>query len=243
STAASDGGPDPTAYELGSNLSITPFIHGLVGYWPLNEGSGTTAYDNSGWNNNGTLEGATDLPTWTTTGCLSHGSCLSFDGSDDYVESNTANGIGNSTVSECLWASFNNFNNENQLGYIENTANSRYFYLSTWCSSGSPYSCVHLNNGSQGEVSGRIFNTSSWYFVCGVIDMKNGVISTYINGSPLQSTSFSPGTLSGTPASIWTGGTAEGYQHMAGLINNTRFYDTALTASQIQAIYNAEKPQ
>ena len=30
---------------------------GLVGYWKLDEGTGTTAYDSSGYGNNGTLTG------------------------------------------------------------------------------------------------------------------------------------------------------------------------------------------
>ncbi|MDE1941316.1 MAG: LamG domain-containing protein, partial [Patescibacteria group bacterium] len=37
---------------------------GLVGWWKLNDGSGTTAADSSGSGNNGTLSGST-LPTWT----------------------------------------------------------------------------------------------------------------------------------------------------------------------------------
>jgi len=43
-----DGGPDPYLYELGSNL----FIHPLkpVGYWPLDEGMGSTTADLSGNN-------------------------------------------------------------------------------------------------------------------------------------------------------------------------------------------------
>ena len=46
----SDGGPDPYLYEVGSNL----FIHPLkpVGYWPLDEGYGSTTADLSGNNVN-----------------------------------------------------------------------------------------------------------------------------------------------------------------------------------------------
>jgi VCBS repeat-containing protein len=45
------------------NLSLKGDETGLVGYWPLNESSGTTATDNkSGGSNNGTLNG----PTWTS---------------------------------------------------------------------------------------------------------------------------------------------------------------------------------
>ncbi len=52
---------------------------GLVGYWKFDESSGPTASDSSFYNNNGTINGA----SWYTD-CIS-GSCLSFDGTDDYV--------------------------------------------------------------------------------------------------------------------------------------------------------------
>jgi len=52
----------------------------LVGYWQLNEGSGSTASDSSGNGNDGTVVGA----SWTTSADGS--GALSFDGEDDYVE-------------------------------------------------------------------------------------------------------------------------------------------------------------
>ena len=51
---------------------------GLVGVWDRREGSGTTLLDRSGFGNNGTISGATDVVT-------SSGNALSFDGVDDYV--------------------------------------------------------------------------------------------------------------------------------------------------------------
>lgn len=54
----------------------------VVGQWDFNEGTGTSVYDSSGNGNTGTITGA----TWETNqnNCVS-GSCLIFDGEDDYV--------------------------------------------------------------------------------------------------------------------------------------------------------------
>ncbi len=52
---------------------------GCVLCLPLNEGSGTTVHDISGYGNNGTISGA----TWVNG---RYGKALSFDGVDDYVE-------------------------------------------------------------------------------------------------------------------------------------------------------------
>ena len=52
---------------------------GLVGYWSLDDGSGTLAKDNSGNGNDGTLYGS---PSWVDGKV---GKCIDFDGVDDYV--------------------------------------------------------------------------------------------------------------------------------------------------------------
>ncbi|MBU2565500.1 MAG: hypothetical protein KJ655_04525, partial [Candidatus Thermoplasmatota archaeon] len=64
--------------DKGDNVLNKNAEEGLVACWYFDENNGTTAYDSSGNNNNGTIHGA----TWTTG---VNGSALSFDGVDDYV--------------------------------------------------------------------------------------------------------------------------------------------------------------
>ena len=54
---------------------------GPVGYWTFDEGLGTTAYDESGQGNDGTIAGA----AWQDESMCVSGKCLYFDGTDDYV--------------------------------------------------------------------------------------------------------------------------------------------------------------
>ncbi|MCX7589689.1 MAG: LamG domain-containing protein, partial [Patescibacteria group bacterium] len=58
----------------------------------FDEGSGTIAYDRSGYNNNGTLING---PTWQTETNCKVGKCLSFDGVDDYVVTPDIGNLGN----------------------------------------------------------------------------------------------------------------------------------------------------
>ena len=63
----------------GGSIPSDTFMRGLVGYWAMDEGSGTNIYDGSGNNNNGTTSGA----TWAN-GKI--GGALNFDGVDDYAD-------------------------------------------------------------------------------------------------------------------------------------------------------------
>jgi hypothetical protein len=52
----------------------------LIGWWRLDEGSGTMAFDSSGFGNDARFEGA---PVWMDNGKL--GNALRFNGSSDYL--------------------------------------------------------------------------------------------------------------------------------------------------------------
>jgi hypothetical protein len=66
---------------LGMCLAMTSGIEAdLIGWWMLDEVSGTTAHDSSGNGNDGTFMGD---PKWVA-GIL--GGALSFDGTQDYVD-------------------------------------------------------------------------------------------------------------------------------------------------------------
>ena len=70
---------------------------GLVGYWAMDEGGGSYAYDGSGNNNTGTLYNG---PAWTTGKV---GGALQFDGVDDYVDAGNKSVYGTAQKSLELW--------------------------------------------------------------------------------------------------------------------------------------------
>ncbi|MDE2144847.1 MAG: LamG domain-containing protein, partial [Patescibacteria group bacterium] len=234
------GNPDPTTYAIGSNLSITPFIHGLVGYWPLNEGSGTTAYDNSGWNNNGTLLDATTTdtgPTWTTTGCLNGGSCLNFDGTDDYINLPSTTDI-QEPITILLW-----FYSTDGGGYIFAADPGPRIFLPSNLEFNAD---IEINTAWQPWiVDATPITDNVWNEVAYVI---NGTTqSLYVNGNLISSGSIASGTVtynSSTPFVIGADNYISSPYHQlyAGRGDGMRLYNATLTSAQIQAIYNAEKP-
>lgn len=65
-------------YTKGYTLTINPEASNVMGDWRFDEGGGTTATDSSGWDNHGTIYGASYVSGHSNT-------ALSFDGSNDYV--------------------------------------------------------------------------------------------------------------------------------------------------------------
>ncbi|MCL5016327.1 MAG: LamG domain-containing protein, partial [Patescibacteria group bacterium] len=245
-TAADSGNPDPTTYAIGSNLSITPFIHGLVGYWPLNEGSGSTAYDLSGWGNDGTLFDTTSSesnfgPTWTTLGCLSGGSCLGFDGIGDSVNLNYEPAFSTTSLSLSSWVTIGNndydaeiFNNNQLFVRVDPQAEAIYrisAFIKLSDSSVEPRASCASNEP-----------TTTWEFIAAV---WNGATLYCYRDGVLEGYSSRSGSLTTTTATaqIGAGELTAGGHNWYGHISDLGLHNTALTSAQVQAIYNAEKPQ
>ncbi|MGC8776172.1 MAG: LamG domain-containing protein, partial [Minisyncoccia bacterium] len=221
-----DGGIDPALYEVGTNLSISPFVGGLVGYWSFDEGSGTTAYDMSGNGNNGTLVNG---PTWTTGKV---GGALSFDGVDDYVNINSVNPFRNPfTVS--VWVRFNAVNKGSDnaiLGHGSATLNNG----------------LHLGErrtrGYFGFYSNDIQSNSTllanmWYHISFIYDGRKKI---YINGVLDASGASNVYQSTALNAEIGRYPWSTGWL-LNGLIDEVRIYNRALSDAEIQAIYNATK--
>ncbi|MDE2102530.1 MAG: prepilin-type N-terminal cleavage/methylation domain-containing protein [Patescibacteria group bacterium] len=236
--AASDGGPDPSTYEVGSNLALTPFLHGLIAYYPLSAVSGTILPDASGWNNNGTLEDATTTesvfgPETVTSGCQgSGGSCVYFDGAGDYV--GLPNLLPNSGVCNVTIMGWGyNEGNGGSGGLIGGSSNG-------W--DDIEYSDTslrfELRNGSVGNSSGVSGNfLNNWQFVAQVLN--NGNAYGYLNGQRL----WNGGNIGCIGLNNWSQGIGKWDWYFHGIISKVRVYNTALSPTQIQAIYNAENPQ
>ncbi|MDE2144866.1 MAG: hypothetical protein KGJ01_02785, partial [Patescibacteria group bacterium] len=246
-TAANSGNPDPTTYAIGSNLSITPFIHGLVGYWPLNEGSGTTAYDNSGWNTPLTVSLGGGLTYWTSGisgsaiaySTSSPTNCVSSAG---YVYTSSVPSVitnlpsGNFSVS--LWLM------NSSAGVVHlNTS----YYSPPSGSVGLWWDGVNIYIPNSAQQPSHISYTApangSWNFFTYDFNLATGESQLYINGTLVGSASLSGsyGTISNIGIGMYEPSCID--SGAGDYFNDVRIYGRVLTAAQAEAIYNAEKPQ
>ena len=198
----------------------------LIGYWPLNESSGD-ALDYSGSENHGSISGGV---TQGASGLLSR-SAYSFDGSTGEVSLSSYSSLGQYTV--CGWA------------YSENVSHTEY----------QTTLAVQQNNAIHPGIAGssqsntgdfrayhdgtKIFGQApekTWFQWTQVWTGSNLIL--YMDGREVGSKSVSTNSSANNGIGI---GARSGNYHFKGRQCEIRLYNRALTASEIQYLY--EVPQ
>lgn len=197
---------------------------------PMDEGSGTTAYDKSGNGNNGTLYNGA---SWTDG---KYGKAVSFDGENDYVRV-PADFLPTNAITVCLWIKAYDYSN---------TVWRKFINAGPWATAGIFGGQCRLtedlwsigltwdNKGVfQEVVVGGFVNV--WKFVAigwdgtNVYSGVNGAWSFIGNGGTSPDWSGRPLTLG---ANYATG------ENFKGIIDEVRIYNRALTSNEISDLYN-----
>jgi type II secretory pathway pseudopilin PulG len=230
---AADGGMDPAGYEVGSSASLLPFAGGLVGYWSLDEASGTTAYDVSGMGNDGTMYSSTTPSLLVTQSGCRQGGCANFDGSDDYIGVGAA-GVDKPRVSIAVWLKMPAGVAATYKGIISApTAFSNRWILANGSTSGSIAVAPNDLAGS-GIKTSASFNDGAWHHVA----VTTNPLGIFVDGVRQSTVVDSNNYL--YRLGVTSMGGRPGY-FFNGLMDDVRIYDRALSAGEIQAIYNATK--
>lgn len=230
---AADGGTDPSLYEAGSNLGLLNMAHGLVGYWNFDESSGTAVYDTSGNGNTGTASG-------TTIVAGKVGMARSF-GASDYVSvpnNINLNHAGSYTIT--AWVYFNTL-----ISYQAVVIKSDWptgpvqLQLQTnngGCGSNSLYSYAGGGTGNPVCSAGNVLSTGTWTHIAVVQKYvgTNENVTFYVNGSPASGGIMSGQTGNASSSLSFGGNGSES-------LDDIRVYNRALSATEIQQLYNAER--
>jgi len=251
-SAGRDGGVDVGRLEAGTDLSLVAKSQGLVGYWKLDEGSGSTAVDSSGNGNNGILVGS---PPWTT-GKI--GGALSFNGSSQYVQVPVLANTSIDKISQTLtptsthsivgWIQIQSYHPTLLAGVVgRGRQGGNGFGLNLTVDATR---LIELGRHGSNPVDSATHPPGSppagVYHVAGVYDGINGKI--YVNGVLEGTASFSPPVYPVDDVNnLHLGRTCSGssgcstYSYFNGLLDEMKLYNRALTASEILADYNATK--
>jgi len=227
-----DSGTDPLLYEQGSNLALVSG-RGLVGYWNLNEGTGSTTIDLSGNGNNGTWYGtATGASGYYSPGKVGPWAGV-FDGSTDYIKISNFN-LTNNALSVLFWVNTNDFTVRR---VVDNWNSANGSFTNNWNGSSGLGASFQFTDSSSagGTITGLL--TGVWYHIAQVYDGSKVYI--YLNGLYVSGSTANK-TLKTGLSTVYLGGDYSPY-YFNGLIDDVRIYNRALSAAEVQEIYNAEK--
>jgi len=195
---------------------------------PFEEDSGSIAYDQSLYNNNGTIYGAT-----RTLGKLRK--ALSFDGVDDYVQIPYSTSIEQrDKVSFLCWFKCSDVSKESYL-YVRDTGSGtgENLYVRIYNGYVWFYLAGTSNAGWHQSVS-QVFN-AIWYHLAVTYDRNvgkgrlylNGLLDKEINSTGSMEASTNPATIGKRINSFW-------YE---GIVDEVRLYNRALSAKEIYEHY------
>ena len=200
-----------------------------IGWWKLDENTGILAQDSSGNGNNGTL---TNGPIWTQG---MNGPCLNFDGADDFVDCASPGilNFGNNPFSISVW-----FKNTAPSGY-DTIVGKGGFWANDEYQMYTLGGNLHFYVDKGGTKYDTLYgiSTNQWYHAVGVYD--GSYIKLYVNGIFITQTAAS-GLNIGNATSFRIG--RAGGDPFAGLIDDVRVYNYALSQAQVAWLYNAGAP-
>jgi uncharacterized protein (TIGR03437 family) len=242
---AQDGGTLASVYEKGTKLGLDPLDYGdpsLVAYWTFDEGTGTTASDASGNNNIGSL--SSPAPTWTS-GKVGNGA-LRFNGSNNYVSESSPSSFptGNAARTLSVWFCRTADSASHLYGIAEygTTLDNQEFGVLMFGNTGryTPAYEIVIDDyyvTTPLFVTGYTLGDTNWHHIAAVADGSNGII-VYLDGGLIKNGLHIWNT---TNSQFFVGGIDYPESSFNGLIDDVRVYNRALSASEIQAMYNGGK--
>ena len=203
---------------------------GLVAAYGLDAGSGTTAADQSGNGNNGTLTNA----TWAGASAGKFGNALSFNGTNASVSvPNSASLALTTGMTLEAWVKPTALNSYNTIVFKERTA---YYGYALYANTDGNRPSGNVFTAGDHEVRGTAqLGLNTWTHVAATYNGSALVI--YVNGAQAATLSVTGALISATgPLKI--GGNAIWGEWFNGLIDEVRIYNRALSTAEIQADMN-----
>ena len=235
---------------------------GPVGWWKLDECTGTVAHDASGNQKNGTITIGATLPqssagncsdgqaasAWYNgrTGKLS--SSLNFDGVDDYVEiTDETNSVFDATdyltMSGWMYPTSDPGNTGHPIVYKGSGSDDYGRYLIGIYNNGGGIGpeCV-INGGARILLEDGSIPLNTWTHITCTYDktLASNNVKVYINGKLHATANYSTSiTADNNPVEIgrWYN-FSEARRYFAGQLDDVRVYNYALTSSQVKTLYS-----
>jgi concanavalin A-like lectin/glucanase superfamily protein/BACON domain-containing protein len=220
--AGATGSPKSIPVTLTVNPSTPP---NLIGAWGFDEPSGTNATDASGRGHTGTISGATR----TTAGRF--GGALSFDGVNDIVNVADTNALDLTTgMTLEAWIQPTAVGSAWRTVLMKEQPGNLVYSLYAGNGGGGPATHV-FTTGDIGINGTAATPIGSWTHLAATYD--GAVLRLYVNGTQAATRNLT-GALRTSTGALRIGGNTIWSEWYAGLIDEVRVYNRALTAAEIQ---------
>jgi hypothetical protein len=224
-------------------LALYDWAPGPMGYWKLDERTGTSSVaDSSGNGFSGTLN-SIQADDWVSG---KYGSGIDLDTSDSI-----------SVADNNVWSA-NNTNQLSVMGWIKldtlsstiepfNKGNgSNYEWALRIFSDGSYRALLFTSAGGDylttTQTGTGTFTTGRWYHYAMTVDLNTPLLTLYINGVPVATSSTTAGSYTNGTATVRFGERQDGSNDTDGTIDDIRIYNYARTSKQIISDMNAGHP-
>ena len=208
-----------------SNTWVVP--SGLVAAYTFAEGTGGTTADVSGNGNVGTLAGGT---AWSTAGRF--GKALSFDGVNDLVsiaDAPTLDLTAGMTIE--AWVNPSALSGWRTVA-LKGAAGGLAYALYAHDQTPRPAGYVNTGGGDQSAAGTSALPIGTWSHLA--VTLGGGTLRLYVNGVQVGSSAVS-GTIRTSTDALTLGGNTVWGEWFAGLLDEVRIYNRALTQAEIQA--------
>jgi hypothetical protein len=221
-----------------------PYPSSLLYRWPLDEGSGLTASEETGSGKDLTLASGSSQPTWVTGSNLEGGTGLSFDGNDDQASTTAIQqadaGSQDFTIAFTLDLSSTPLPKSSSINYFHNTTGNELFGIGPDgnASGGLGYDFRDSGGNKVEQNSVDLSGFGGLIRVCLVVDSSTGTVTPFVNATNLSKS----GGVTNT-SNLGTGffvGNNDFNNPGDCLIDNIAFYTSALTTSEVQSDFNAQ---
>ena len=224
-----------------ANITVTAFngnytIAGnVVGWWPLNIGSGNTVYDLSTHNNNGAFVNS----AWSTANNQTSFLTGNFNGASSYITANSFE----FPFTVTAWINPANYNTAHLKPIVETdgvSGSDGGYYQFFLVPSGSGYcggvgGTLYLWNPNSNFCTPIKIPLNAWSFVAFTTTSTGA--SIYVNGKMVASISASEYIASSKDNQLVIGDQSGGTRYFNGSMSNIQVYNTSLSSSQIQQLY------
>lgn len=233
---------------IGMKMQIvgTTLRNGLISCWEFDETAGTTAYDSTANNHDGTIVNA----TINQTGKLN--TAYLYNGTSSQINFTSASAFQNlPAVTVSAWVKINSISSVDRYRSIVTKLHSTwaipYYQFHLRLREGS-YKIFEFDVGTSSNYAGTSTPINSatinlWHHVVGTYNGTTGVANIYLNNVSGNSGSISEGGNTGNAVSNLTIGDDDDklstFQNWNGLIDQTAIWNRALTTDEISLLYNS----